>query len=180
MKAPARLASLLVLSQVGLGVAVWREASENHTIYVMTPMVDVVPGGNPLDREEAQALVADVRHQADARDMQTAYAWLGSTLSLDALLRGVEALDAEGAPLTPAQAARVKAILDGAQADHTRIHEVQVEALDGEAEIQTEITAIANLLPPEQAERVRATTQSQPPAQRGPPPGRPPDRSGTP
>lgn len=165
---PALLAALLVFSQVGLGVAVWRSASQEHTIYVMTPMVDVVPGGNPLDREEAQALVADVRHQADARDMQSAYAWLGSTLSLDDLLRGVESLDAAGAPLTAAQAVEVKAILDRAAQDHARIRQVQVEALDAELQIQTEIAAIADLLPEEQAQRVRGVAGARP---KGEPPG---------
>jgi len=149
------IAAVLAVSQVGLAFAVWKQASQNHTIYVMNPMVDVVPGGNPLDRSEAEALVADVRHQADARDMQSAYAWLGSTLSLDGLLRGVEALDAAGAPLDPAQALKVRAILDGAASEHARIRDVQAEALDAEAQIQTEIEAIAVLLPPDQADRVR-------------------------
>lgn len=170
MRGTLVLAAALAVSQVALGVAAWRKATENHTVYVMTPMVDVVPGGNPLDRSEAEALVADVRHQAEARDMQSAYAWLGSTLSLDDLLRGIEALDAAGHPLDADQASAVRALLDGAKADHERIYKVQVDALAAEDTIQAEIAAIAALLPPDQAQQVLQAARPGP----GKPPGRRP------
>ena len=48
-------------------------------------------------RANAQSLLinlaADARSQVDARDIQQAYARMGSTISLDDLLRGVESLD---------------------------------------------------------------------------------------
>lgn len=127
---------LLALANLGAGLAAWRASTEVHTVYVLTPMVDVVPGGAPLGAVEAEALQKGLRNQVDARDMQTAYARLGSTLSLDDLLRGVEALDAAGVPLDAAQEAALRPVLEGARADHGRIQQVQREILDEEARLR--------------------------------------------
>lgn len=142
---------VLAVSQLGLSVALWSRTEKNHTVYVLMPMVDVVPGGNPLDRTGAEALVADVRRQADARDMQTAYAWLGSTLSLDDLLRGVE-----GLTLSAEQSARIAAILDAARSDHARIREVQGQVLAEEANIRRAIDALARGMPAPTATELQA------------------------
>lgn len=134
---PGAALVLLAVANLGVGLAAWRASTEVHTVYVLTPMVDVVPGGAPLGAVEAEALQKGLRNQVDARDMQRAYARLGSTLSLDDLLRGVEALDAAGVPLDAAQEAELRAVLDGARADHTRIQQVQREILDEEARLKT-------------------------------------------
>lgn len=151
-------AAALVVLQLGLGAVAWNRLQREHTVYVFTPMVDVVPGGAPLSGVEADALAAGVQRQVDARDMQVAYARLGSTLSLDDLLRGVEGLDAAGAPLTEAQKQRVAAILDAARADHDAVRRVQGEILDLEAELSRETKGALDALPPEvRAEVVRAS-----------------------
>lgn len=162
---PWALAALLVVAQAALGYLAWERARVQHTTYVFTPMVDVVPGGAPLTAGEAEALAVDVRNQVDARDMQSAYARLGATLSLDDLLRGVEALDAEGR-LTEADRARVRAVLEAARTQHRDAVDVQRRILDAEAAIADEVAATLALLPPD----VRARVESR--AQGGPPGGR--------
>lgn len=152
---PWGVAAALVLLQVGLGVTAWRRLQEQHTVYVFTPMVDVVPGGVPLTGAEANALAAGVQRQVDARDMQAAYARLGSTLSLDDLLRGVEGLDAAGVPLSEGQRARIGGILDAARADHDAVQRVQGEILDLEAQLALDTRRALDTLPPE----VRAEVQ---------------------
>lgn len=151
-------AAVLTVAQLGLTVALYQRSTEARTVYVLMPMVDVVPGGNPLDRSEAEALVVDVRRQADARDMQTAFAWLGSTLSLDDLLRGIEALEGLGQPLTGDQKRELARELDAAKANHARIREVQAEALKLEAEIDAEISTMAAVVPGEAGAQLRALT----------------------
>jgi hypothetical protein len=113
----------------------------------VTPLVDVVPGGVPLGAAEASALVGDVRHQVDARDMQSAYARLGSTMALDDLLRGVEGLDAAGHPLTGAAADHVRDVLTQAKADHADIVRVQAGILDAEAELAGQVAGVMAALP---------------------------------
>lgn len=145
---------MLVVVQGALGAAAVVRAREQHTVYVLTPLVDVVPGGAPLGAVEAQQLTADLRRTPEARDMQLAYARLGSTLSLDDLLRGVEALEAAGEPLAPAQAAAVGGILSQARSDHAEIIRIQQEILDTESSIGAQVDQLLARLPAEQRARV--------------------------
>lgn len=149
------LAAGLALLQGALGVAAVLRARQEHTTYVLTPLVDVVPGGAPLGAVEAAQLTKDLRHNAEARDMQLAYARLGSTLSLDDLLRGVEALDAAGVPLQGAQAAAVRETLSRAKQDHADIVKVQADILDTEAKLGAKVDTILARLPPETRARVQ-------------------------
>ena len=154
MRPVSALVSLLVLAEVGLSWVGWDDARREHVVYVLTPMVDVVPGGAPISGDEAGALAAGLRNQVDARDMQTAYAWLGSTLSLDDLIRGVESLERSDHPLDAGQRARVRAILDAAQAQHQEIVTVQAEILRSEASIGADVAAVVAALPPDVGARV--------------------------
>jgi hypothetical protein len=155
MRAPWVVLAVLAIAEVALAWQSWDQARREHVVYVMTPMVDVVPGGAPLTGEEATALSASLRTQVDARDMQSAYAWLGSTLSLDDLLRGVELLDTSDHPLDPIQRERVRLVLTGAQAQHEEILTVQRDILADEAAIDADVAAVLALLPPDVAARVR-------------------------
>ncbi|MBN1337197.1 MAG: hypothetical protein JXB39_14655 [Deltaproteobacteria bacterium] len=146
--APWILVAGLALVQAGLSWAAWSRARGSGITYVFTPLLEVVPGGTPLGAIEAEALMTDARHQVDARDVQRAYGRLGSTLSLDELLRGVETLDAQGR-LSGAQRERIRAVLDGAAADHARMIEVQERILDLEARIGTGVASVHALLPDE-------------------------------
>ena len=152
--APWLLVAALALLQAGLAWATWARTRGTGVTYVFTPLVDVIPGGTPLGAVEAEALAADVRHQVDAREVQRAYGRMGSTLSLDELLRGIQALDAAGHPLSEAQRSRIGRILDAAAADHTRLIEVQTRILDLEARIDVDVAAVLAALPPDVQARV--------------------------
>lgn len=150
------LAAVLALAQGAFGWLAWSRAEAGHTVYVLTPMVDIVPGGAPVGTVEAQALTTDLRHPVDARAMQNAYARLGATLNLDDLLRGVEGLPSAGVPLRADQATAVAALLDGAKADHARVQEVQKAILDDEAELSAGVDRVLAALPPDVRARVEA------------------------
>ncbi len=123
-----------------LSAAVLRAGLPAGTTYVFTPLVDVVPGGAPISEDEARALAA--RGNAEARDIQQAYARLGSTLSLDDLVRGVEALHDGPTPLSPAQSARIAAVLEAARTERAALIALQGEILDREADVARKVAAL--------------------------------------
>lgn len=155
MRGPWLVVGVLALVEVGLAWATWDRARRDHVVYVMTPMVDVVPAGAPLSGDETNALTSSLRTQVDARDMQSAYAWLGSTLSLDDLVRGVALLDGSDHPLTADQRARAHDVLTRAKAQHDEIIGVQRDILREEATIGVEVAAVTAQLPPEVAARLQ-------------------------
>lgn len=138
----------VALLQAALGVALWMDARREHTVYVLSPMPTVLPGAAPVDAVEAEALFDAARHRVDARDMQRAYARLGSTLSVDDLARGVEALETGPHPLTPAQREAARAILETATADRRALLATQAKILDLEAELDRVVAEVQPLLPP--------------------------------
>ena len=155
MRAAWGVVAALGAVEIGLSWLSWDRARQEHVVYVLTPMVDVVPGGAPLTGEEAARLGPALRTQADARDMQSAFAWLGSTLSLDDLLRGVESLEASPHPLAPEQREAARAVLEAARADHAEIVKLQRDILADEAAIGADVAAVLALLPPEEQGRLR-------------------------
>ena len=161
----------LALAQVVLAQVATERARARAITYVFTPLVDVVPGGVPLSAGEATPLAAEARNQVDARDIQQAYARLGSTLSLDDLLRGVESLDGTDDALEAGQRVRVRTILDRAKADHAAVLAVQDEILRGEAALTQLVHELLAALPPEARSRVQARVQAEAGASRpaGPP-----------
>lgn len=135
---------VLALAFLQCGFALWilRTATPAGVTYVFTPLVDVVPSGPPLSATEAAALQQDLRTQIDARDIQQAYARLGSTMRLDDLVVGIDGLAAAGAPLDAAQHARVADILARARDDHAALRAVQSEILTLEARIAGNVAAL--------------------------------------
>lgn len=129
---------IAALATLNLGLAVVNARASAPVTYVFTPLVDVIPGGVPLDGTEAAALQTQAKNAVDARDIQQAFARMGSTMSLDDLLRGVEMLD----DLTPEQKARISQILADAQARHRDVEAVQREILDLEAGINQSVREI--------------------------------------
>ena len=153
-----RVCGLLLLVQTGLA---WYSASRDRGLtYVFTPLVDVVPSALPLDAEESNLLTAETKNKAEARDIQQAYARLGSTFSLDDLLRGVEGLK----DLSPTQQQKIATILENARAQRQEVLQVQQELLTVESQLATQVSQIQAQLP--------AGMQTLPPP--GMPPGRPP------
>jgi hypothetical protein len=176
MPRPAWLVvAILAFVHVALAQGVAARAGGAPVTYVFTPLVDVVPGGVPVSAGEAAALAAEAKNRVDARDIQQAYARLGSTISLDDLLRGVEEIEAGAAPLDAAQRATVQEVLRRAQADHAAVSAVQAEILDLEADLAAQVEAILVALPPETRARVEARAQADAPSKgAGPrPPGAP-------
>ncbi len=135
---------LLALASLQCGLALWnlREGVPAAVTYVFTPMVDVVPSGPPLSSAEASALRQDLRTQIDARDIQQAYARLGSTMRLDDLVVGIDGLAAAGAPLDARQHARVAGVLARAREDHAALRAVQSEILTLEARIAGNVATL--------------------------------------
>jgi len=155
----------LGLLQLCLGWVGWLRA-HGRTTYVLTPLIDVVPGGAPLGAVEAAELLADARHQADQRDIQRAYARLGSTLSLDDLLRGVLVLEDQGQGLSAAQVRRLEPMLSGAQQEHRELLALQAGILDLERRIDGQLDEALALLPPATSARLEAPRDA---AKRGEP-----------
>lgn len=142
MASPWPWVAALALTQVVVGALLYRQASLDHTVYVLSPMPTVLPGAVPLGAVEAEALFDAVRHQVDARDMPRAYARLGSTLSVDDLARGIEALAGGPHPLSAGQKEAVAAILARAKADREALLATQARILELEAEIDRTVAAL--------------------------------------
>lgn len=140
---PWVLALLLALGNLVL--AARTPAPLARTTYVLTPLVDVVPGTVHLSEEEGQALRLDLREQAEARDMQQAYAWLGATLSFDDLLR---LLEASPDSLDEDRRAELSRILEGARADRQELLQVQRRILELEGRLAGEAAALRGRLEP--------------------------------
>lgn len=152
-----------ILALANLGFAL--DAAQNTaspTTYVLTPIVDVVPQGAPLQSAEVQALMASLRTPEDPDNVQDAYATLGSTLSLHDLLRGVAALSESDAPLSASQTAAISGALDAAETKHAELIEVQEEILVLEAKLGRDINRVMMRLPAEDRARIVAGIGAQP------------------
>ncbi len=129
---------IVVLAAINLWLAVVSADAAAPVTYVFTPLVDVVPGGVPISGTEAAALQSAAKNAVDAREIQQAFARMGSTISLDDLLDGVEMLD----DLSPDQRTRIGAILNSAATQHRDLVAVQREILDLEAAITASVRAL--------------------------------------
>ena len=123
---------LLVFLNVGFAILNFVKPAVPATTYVLTPMVDIIPGGAPLDSEEKTRLLSELRHQVDAKDMQQAYSRMGATLSLYDILRGIGSLEQSEHKLSPRQKRRIERLLTRAQDTHGALRNVQKEILDVE------------------------------------------------
>ena len=97
--------------------------------FVLTPFYQVVPKGSVWTTEELSEIQAEMPNALEARDMHKAYARLGSTLSIDDVLRGVDALDNSTVPLTQTQRMHIQETVGGLQADHQEMIKVQHELI---------------------------------------------------
>ncbi|MCB9742388.1 MAG: hypothetical protein H6741_06245 [Alphaproteobacteria bacterium] len=175
--------ALLGLALLNLGLGAWSlsRARAQHTTYVFTPLVDVIPGSSALSEDEALRVREDLRTQVDARDMQKAYAFLGSTLSLDDLAEGVSSLERSEHPLDAGQRARITEVLQAGRQRHEALWRTQDEILQLESQLAQEVSAVIEALPPEARAEAEAATQQLPGAEAPPRPGgAPPPRPGGP
>ena len=153
------VAGLAVLN-LGLAVDDFREAP-TQTTYVLTPIVDVVPQGSPLEATEVEALMAALRTPEDPNNVQEAFATLGSTLSLHDLLRGIESLEGTDIPLSASQSDAIAKNLEAAKADHEALVALQEEILVMEAKLGRDINRVMMRLPPEDRGRIVAALGEQ-------------------
>lgn len=149
---PWIVVALLGTVHLALSTGVAARSARSPT-YVFTPLVDVVPGGAPLTGEEASLLKADAKNQVDARDIQKAYARMGSNVSLNDLLDGFGYIEPT---LSAGQRTTIAGILTAAQEQHRAVYAVQGEILTLEADIDRQVTSILATLPPEARARVEA------------------------
>ena len=68
---------------------------------------------------------AEMPNALEARDMHKAYARLGSTLSIDDVLRGIDALEQSQSPLTQAQERSLKTAISELTSDHQEMQKIQ-------------------------------------------------------
>ena len=133
---------LLVFLNVGFAVLNFVKPSIPATTYVLTPMVDIIPEGAPLDKAEQNQLLSELRHQAEAKDMKAAYSRMGATLSLYDILRGIGSLENSEQPLSRRQKRRIEKLLTKAQDTHSALRVVQKDILDIERALAEQLTEL--------------------------------------
>ena len=97
--------------------------------FVLTPFYQVVPKGSVWTVEELSEIQAEMPSALEARDMHKAYGRLGSTLSIDDVLRGIDALEHSQFPLTQAQHHSLQKMISDVQSDHQQMRQVQGELI---------------------------------------------------
>jgi hypothetical protein len=126
-----RMESVLLGFNVLLAcILCWRTVGPSHSIqYVLTPFYQVVPKDGVWSVEEVQALGGELPNALEARDMANGFARLGSTLSIDDVLQGIDGLEHSDHPLTVDQQLRIRKKVRDLMDDHKRMLEVQRELL---------------------------------------------------
>ena len=97
--------------------------------FVLTPFYQVVPKGSVWTVEELSEIQAEMPSALEARDMHKAYARLGSTLSIDDVLRGIDALEHSQFPLTQAQHHSLQTAISELTSDHQEMQKTQRELI---------------------------------------------------
>ena len=92
--------------------------------FVLTPFYQVVPKGSVWTVEELSEIQAEMPSALEARDMHKAYARLGSTLSIDDVLRGIDALEHSQFPLTQTQHRSLQTTIAELTSDHQEMQKV--------------------------------------------------------
>ena len=134
------LVVLLVIANLGTAIYNWRNPVHRGTVYVLTPLIDLLPEGPPLNSAEKSDLLSDLRHQEEARDIQKAYGYLGATLSLHDLLRGIESLERSQIPLQESQRQLLLQKLENAQLRHQELQLLQRSLIDLEQDIVRDVS----------------------------------------
>jgi hypothetical protein len=138
---------IAILVTANITVAAWNlyQPAIPATTYVLTPLVDIIPEGPGLSPAETESLLQELRHQPEARDMQKAYARMGSTLSLHDLLRGIGQLDMSDSPLSKRQDKSLEGLLQQALERHKRLRDVQNKILEVERSLDQQLKEIKQL-----------------------------------
>ena len=81
--------------------------------------------GSVWTTEELSELQSKMPNALEARDMHKAYARLSSTLSIDDVLRGIDALEQSQCPLTQTQHRSLQTTIAELTSDHQEMQKVQ-------------------------------------------------------
>ena len=103
--------------------------------FVLTPFYQVVPKGSVWTIDELAKVQAEMPSALEARDMHKAYARLGSTLSIDDVLKGVDGLEDSTVRLTEVQHAQIQEAISNLQTDHQKMRQVQRELIQLESRL---------------------------------------------
>ena len=103
--------------------------------FVLTPFYQVVPKGSVWTAEELADIQAQMPNALEARDMHKAYARLGSTLSVDDVLKGIDALEGSTVPLNQNQRRQIQATVEDLKTDHQEMLKVQRELIQLENQL---------------------------------------------
>lgn len=112
-----------------LAIVIAMNAKKESKRFVLTPIYQVVPKGSVWTAEELSAMNAEMPNALEARDMHKAYASLGSTLTVDDVIKGVDALSTSSYPLTTAQQQVIKTQIGLLRNDHKEMVQAQEELI---------------------------------------------------
>ena len=97
--------------------------------FVLTPIYQVVPKGSVWTAQELAEINAEMPNALEARDMQKAYASLGSTLTVDDVIKGVDALSSSAYPLSQKQEQDIRDQIGALRGRHQEMLQVQRELI---------------------------------------------------
>ena len=103
--------------------------------FVLTPIYQVVPKGSVWTAEELVEIKAEMPNALEARDMQKAYSSLGSTLTVDDVIKGVDALSTSDYPLTKGQEQDIQTEIAAMRGHHQEMLQVQRELIRLESQL---------------------------------------------
>jgi len=123
--------AVIALAVINSVLAVWiaTVSKPSNTQFVLTPLYQVVPKGSVWTTEELAEIKAEMPNALEARDMQKAYARLGSTLTVDDVIKGIDALSDTPISLSSDQQAHIKTQIEELKDDHKNMIEVQRELI---------------------------------------------------
>ena len=125
---PRGIAVLLGVNlMLAIGIAMLTHSKS--TRFVLTPIYQVVPKGSVWTADELADINAEMPNALEARDMQKAYASLGSTLTVDDVIKGIDALSTSDYPLSPKQEETVRTQIRALKESHKEIVRVQRELI---------------------------------------------------
>ena len=136
-KGVAILMSVNLLLAIVLAIFTERQSKR----FVLTPIYQVVPKGSVWTAEELAEINAEMPNALEARDMQKAYASLGSTLTVDDVIKGVDALSRSNHPLSQEQKQDIQRQISDLRGRHQEMVQVQRELIRLESQLVTKTKA---------------------------------------
>ena len=127
------IATILLVANVVCAVSLLLEVPsilKTKRTYVLTPFMKVVPENTEWTMQELEKMQSQIPAALEARDMAGGYSHLGSTLSIDDVLRGLDSLDKSTTPLTDVQREQIAQEVSLFTSKHKEIRDVQKELLD--------------------------------------------------